>query len=118
MGKLYTERLNDLTGLQLPLAKTDYADNIYWIYGVVLKPDVVNDVETLMQQLLELGVATRPFFWPMHEQPVFRKMGLFADTSCPVAEYVARHGFYLPSGLALTEQQIECVAKAMHQVLR
>jgi perosamine synthetase len=48
---------------------------------------------------------------------VFRKMGLFAGESCPVAERIARRGFYLPSGLALTEAQIERVAEAVRGVM-
>jgi perosamine synthetase len=52
----------------------------------------------------------------MHEQPVFRKMGLLQNVSCPVAERLARRGFYLPSGLALTDEQIERVAQAVQQV--
>jgi perosamine synthetase len=54
----------------------------------------------------------------MHEQPVFRKMGLFADISCPVAERIARRGFYIPSGLALSFEQIEQVALTLGEVLQ
>ncbi len=42
----------------------------------------------------------------MHEQPVLRRMGLMLDESHPHAEYIARRGFYLPSGLALTDDEI------------
>jgi perosamine synthetase len=117
MGRLYTQLLCHLTTLQLPLASTDYAENIYWVYGVVLKPEAELQARELMEKLDELGVGTRPFFWPMHEQPVFRKMGLFKNTSCPVAENIARRGFYLPSGLALTESQITRVVEAVHDLV-
>ena len=70
-----------------------------------------------MQRLAAAGVGCRPFFWPMHEQPVFRRMGLFAGESFPVAERIARRGFYLPSGMALTEPQIDAVISAMHKLL-
>ena len=63
------------------------------------------------------GIGTRPFFWPMHEQPVFRKMGLFSDISCPVAERIARRGFYIPSGVALTRNQAEQVAEALREIV-
>ena len=118
MGRRYTELLADVVGLQLPLASTDYAANIYWVYGVVLDDDLPFDAEEAMQRLARLGVATRPFFWPMHEQPVFRKMGLFAGETYPMAERLARRGFYLPSGLALTDEQIETVAAAVREIMR
>ena len=70
-----------------------------------------------MRRLAKLNVQTRPFFWPMHEQPVFRRMGLYAGESHPVAERLARRGFYLPSGMALTEAQIRTVADAVREVL-
>ena len=91
MGMLYTELLTDLQCVQLPPSATDYAENIYWVYGVVLNGR--SDRDESMEKLANRGVATRPFFWPMHEQPVFRKMGLFERTRCPVAESIARQGF-------------------------
>jgi perosamine synthetase len=117
MGQRYNELLADVPGLQLPVPRTDYAENIYWVYGLVLEDEVSFDAEETMRRLRQREIGTRPFFWPMHEQPVFRKMGLFAGESCPVAERIARRGFYLPSGLALTEAQIERVAEAVRGVM-
>jgi perosamine synthetase len=53
----------------------------------------------------------------MHEQPVFRRMGLFAGERHPNAERIARRGFYLPSGLAITDEQIERVVEAVKRIL-
>jgi perosamine synthetase len=65
------------------------------------------DAEEAMNRLSMRGIGTRPFFWPMHEQPVLRKLGLFDGVFCPVAERIARRGFYLPSGVALERAQTE-----------
>jgi perosamine synthetase len=116
MGRRYTELLKDAPGLQLPIAATDYAENIYWVYGVVLKEEVPFDAEEAMKRLGSLGIGTRPFFWPMHQQPVFKNHGLFANESCPVAERIATRGFYLPSGMALTEEQQRVVAARLIQI--
>jgi len=118
MGARYRELLKGIPGVQLPVAGVDYADNIYWVFGLVLKDDVPFDAGEAMRRLGEMKIGTRPFFWPMHEQPVFHKMGLFRDTRCPVAERISRRGFYLPSGLALTGGQMERVAAALHAVMR
>jgi perosamine synthetase len=107
IGRLYNELLTGVNWLELPLAHTDYAENIYWVYGVVLKDSVPFDAAEAMKRLGKAGVGTRPFFWPMHEQPVFRKMGLFEGVVCPVASRIARRGFYVPCGLAMTEAQID-----------
>jgi perosamine synthetase len=118
MGRRYTDLLRGVSGLQLPLPKTDYAENIYWVYGVVLEDDVPFDAQAAMSALAARGIGTRPFFWPMHEQPVFRKMGLFRDERLPAAERLARRGFYLPSGLALTHASIETAASALIDIMK
>jgi perosamine synthetase len=117
MGRAYLEQLADTRSLQLPLVRTPYAENIFWVFGVVLEKDVLFDADEAMRRLATRGIATRPFFWPMHEQPVFRKMGLFANETHPNAERLARRGFYLPSGLALTEAQIERVVAAVREIM-
>lgn len=118
MGRRYDELLAGLSGIQTPLASTDYAENIYWVYGLVLDPDHPLDAAEAMRRLAERGIGTRPFFCPMHEQPVFRRMGLFDGESHPVSEHLSRNGFYIPSGLGLSDEQMERVAEALHEVLR
>lgn len=117
IGKLYTELLSEMPELQLPLPKTEYTENVYWVYGVVLKDRVPFAAEEAMRRLKEKGIGTRPFFWPMHEQPVFKRMGLFENEKYPVAERIARRGFYLPSGLTMTKEQIDRVCEAVRKAL-
>lgn len=116
MGARYTELLNDLPGVQLPLQKTSYAENIYWVYGLMLD-DALGTAEQAMCRLGERGIGTRPFFCPMHMQPVLRRMGWFEGESYPVAEKLYRQGFYIPSGMALTPDQIETAAKTVKEIL-
>lgn len=118
MGARYTELLGDVAAIQLPVPETEHAKNIYWVYGVVLDEKVPFDAKEAMRRLAKLGVGTRPFFWPMHEQPVFRRMGLFGSDAHPVAERIARRGFYLPSGMALQPAQIETSAAALKESLQ
>jgi perosamine synthetase len=117
MGQKYTELLSSVTGIGLPLPRTGYAENIYWVYGVVLDDERPFDAEEMMKRLADRKVGARPFFWPMHEQPVFVSMGLFKGERCPKAERIARRGLYLPSGLALTGPQIEQVVQNVKEVL-
>ena len=55
----------------------DEADNIYWVYGIVLEEGIQADNKTVQKLLAQEGIGSRTFFWCMHEQPVYRKMGLF-----------------------------------------
>lgn len=117
MGRYYTERLNDIKGLILPIEKTDYADNIYWVYGLVLDKNIQADNKTVQKLLQEQGIGSRSFFWCMHEQPVYRNQGMFVGETYANAEYLARKGFYIPSGLALTEEQMERVVAVVRKVM-
>lgn len=118
MGRYYTEKLQGVKGLQLPIAKTSYADNIYWVYGLVLSEDVKIDNHEIQKLLANEGIGTRTFFWCMHEQPVYRNMDLFANEQYKNAEYLARKGFYIPSGLALTKEQMDMVVDGVTKVMK
>lgn len=117
MGALYTELLADVKGLELPVVKTAAAENIYWVYGMVLSEEIPFDAAEMMERLKKLGIGTRPFFWGMHEQPVFQRQGWFKGENYPVTGRLSRRGFYLPSGLALTEEQQRRSAQAVKEAL-
>jgi len=116
MGQEYSQRLSDITFLELPVEQP-WARSVYWMYGVVLSDEAPIDATMFGQRLRDHGVDTRPFFLGMHEQPVFHRRGLFLGERYPVAERIARRGLYLPSGLALTEDQLERVCDAVREAL-
>lgn len=116
MGHRYSEALKHLSGLQLPVEEA-WARHVYWVYGIVVHERTGFDAVTFAGRLRELGVETRPFFLGMHEQPVFQRMGLFGGERYPVAERIARQGLYVPSGMALSEAQIDEVCEAVRTAL-
>jgi perosamine synthetase len=118
IGKKYNELLADISGIQLPLTKTNYAKNIYWVYGVILDTTLGLSAEEVIVNLNKKGIGCRPFFYPMHQQPILRKQGFFKTESYPVAEKLCRYGFYLPSGLALTEEQIVRVSTTLRSIIQ
>ena len=118
MGLKYTEYFSYIPGIQLPVTRLKYAENIYWVYGIVLSKEIGLNAEEAMLYLLKNGIGTRPFFYPMHQQPVLQRIGLFKGESYPVAEYISQQGFYIPSGMALTEQQIASTVKIVKKLLK
>jgi perosamine synthetase len=117
MGARYQELLRDVPRIELPLTRTPHAENVYWVFGVVLDETLPFDAAEAMRRLGGAGVGTRPFFWPMHEQPVLRARGLFTGESHPVSERLARRGLYLPSGLGLRADEQERVAACLRNVV-
>jgi perosamine synthetase len=116
IARAYSERLRDVSGLNLPVEES-WAKNVYWVYGVVLEEGTGLDAKQFARKLFEKGVGTRPFFLGMHEQPVFHKMGLFQDEKHPVAERLARQGLYLPTGLTIKVNEIDQVCDAVRECL-
>jgi perosamine synthetase len=116
IGASYTQKLKDIHGIQLPVEKP-WARQVYWMYGVVLDESTGMDAVEFARRLLVEDIETRPFFLGMHEQPAFKDMGLFNGERYPVAERIARQGLYLPSGLTLTEDQIDAVCRAVEKIL-
>lgn len=116
IGRIYENGLKLTPNVQLPIRSTNYADNIYWVYGMVISPTLGIDAELIMKKYLNNKIGTRPFFWCMHEQPVLKKKGLFKNESYPVAENLARQGFYLPSGLGISNEQLNKVIEITKKI--
>ena len=116
LGQQYAKRLEGIAALQLPVEES-WARSVYWMYGVVVKDEAGMDAKTLAAKLLDQGIETRPFFVGMHEQPVFKRRGLFKGERYPVSERLTRQGLYLPSGVALTEEQLTYVTDQARSAL-
>ncbi len=117
IGVIYNELLKDIKYVHLPLPRNDHASNIYWVYGIVLGRELKINADEMIRRMADKNVGTRPFFYPMHLQPVFNNKGMFIKEKYPVAEYISAFGFYLPSGLAISEEQQIEVAKRFKEAL-
>jgi perosamine synthetase len=116
VGNKYRELLNR-DFFSMGLSQIDYADNIYWVLGILISDDCAYTAKDVMSKLSVLGVGTRPFFYPLHLQPVFNRKGLFVNESYPVSEKLATKGFYLPGGLGISDKEIEISANALNSIL-
>ena len=116
IGKKYLQLLGNIKEIQLPLEKTSYAENLFWVFGLVLDYESGNN-ENFMNKLNKEGIGTRPFFWPMHKQPVFNNKDLFKDQKFLISERISKRGFYLPSGLGITDCEIKLVTEKIIKIL-
>ena len=71
MGRYYTEHFKGVEGLILPVERTAYSENIYWVYGLVLDNSIQTNNREVQKLLSDEGIGSRTFFWGMHEQPVY-----------------------------------------------
>ena len=117
IGNTYQNLLSDIEAITLPVRRKEFAENIYWVFPIVLDDKHPKNANDIMKELGTRGIGTRPFFYPMHLQPVFHKMGLFSDISLPNSAKLYQRGFYIPSGMALTEAQLIEVSEVLHSIL-
>jgi perosamine synthetase len=103
----YNRRLAELPGLTLP-PEADWAENVYWMYSVLIGDNFGLERDAVRAQLREAGIDTRPFFYPVHTLPMYNTGQLL-----PVAADLARRGINLPSGATLTESQIDFIADTL-----
>jgi perosamine synthetase len=116
IGNHYYQGLSLNKNIQILPPTNTYAKNIYWVVGILIKNRKMK-ASTLAKKLLAKGIGTRAFFWPMHEQIIFKKMKLFNKTKFPNSSYLARYGLYLPSYLQLKKKNIERIISIINKIL-
>lgn len=114
MADRYAQGLKDIPGLRLPITRP-WAKNVYWMYAVLVDEKLGMTRDMFRAELKKRGIDTRDFFTSCAAQPAIRALG-FAQGPFPVTEDIAKRGLYLPSGLALTEEQIAAVIAAIHSI--
>ncbi|MSR86590.1 DegT/DnrJ/EryC1/StrS family aminotransferase [Candidatus Peribacteria bacterium] len=114
MAAEYGKRLSGIAGIQLPVTKP-YAHNVHWMYSILIDDDFPMTRDALRVALKEKGIDTRDFFPSSASQPVIRDL-LGKGGTFPVSEHIADRGLYLPSGLALTQEQLEYVCDSLKKI--
>ena len=110
----YINRLQD-TDFVLP-AHVLNATNVYWLFTVLLpQARTEQDRDSLIAELGEKGIDTRPVFYALHRMPPYSQF----SRDLPISESIAERGITLPSFHAMGEQEIDRVSEAlMHWLSR
>ncbi|MDC3157324.1 DegT/DnrJ/EryC1/StrS family aminotransferase [Candidatus Pelagibacter bacterium] len=116
IGDLYYEKLKNNKNLILQKKKTSYSNNIYWVFGILIKNKKKFNRNSVMKKLLKYGVDTRPFFLSMNKQSIFIKNKIFTKIKMPNSEYLSKNGFYVPSGLGLKNIEINYICLILNKI--
>jgi len=98
------------------LKEKEWVKNVYWMYSILIEDEFGISRDKLMSKLEEKGIETRPFFVPIHQQPVFHKMGWYEDENYPIAERLALGGINLPSSSGLKKREIKYICNALKDI--
>jgi perosamine synthetase len=111
IGDRYAGALARVAGARIQRQR-DWARSVFWMNGLVVDRAVGINAQVLGERLHSRGVETRPFFLGMHRQPALVERGLFGGEEYPVADEIADYGLYLPSGVGLTDDEVDQVVNA------
>tara|TARA_B100000795_G_scaffold181661_1_gene137681 strand:- start:759 stop:1895 length:1137 start_codon:yes stop_codon:yes gene_type:complete len=117
IGDYYYNNFKSNENILIQPKELPYAKNIYWVYGIVLKKNSLKYKIEIQKKLLKHGIDTRPFFWPMHKQDIFKKLNFFKKEKYPVSEYLSNNGFYIPSGIDLTKKELKYISDTINFIV-
>ena len=118
--KIAARYLNGLAGhpwFTFQLAQTDYSENTYWVFGLLLSNDSPFDAENFQRILRENGIESRRFFCPMHLQPVLKDYDFKVSSNMYMSERLWKNGVYIPSGLGMTELEQEKIISTLWSLI-
>jgi perosamine synthetase len=114
MASLYDELLSDLPGIKTPIT-LPHITNTFWMYSILIKSDEFGLTrDELAAKLKEQKIGTRDFFYSPQDQPVLKD--IVGSETFPNTKLISERGLYLPSGLALTEDQIHEVCQVIKNI--
>src|SRR3990167_47373 len=85
----------------------EYAQPNYWMPSIIVK-----NRDKVRKYLWENGIDTRPFFYPISEMGMYKTKYRTLNSY-----YIGHHGINLPSGVKLTEKQINFICKKVLEVI-
>lgn len=114
MAREYEKGIKAIKGIKVPTTK-EYATNVYWMYAILVDDQFPMTKDELRAALIEKGIDTRDFFYSVASMPLGKPYVKNSETF-PVAEDIEKRGLYLPSGLAITQEQINYVCESIHAI--
>lgn len=111
----YRELLGDLPGVEL-MPEAPYCRSNRWLTCLTIDPERFGATREQVRLALEKeDIEARPVWKPMHLQPVFRDC---RTRGGEVAAKLFEHGLCLPSGSALTREDVERIAGLVRRTSR
>ncbi|WDL95152.1 DegT/DnrJ/EryC1/StrS family aminotransferase [Alicyclobacillus sp. ALC3] len=114
VAKLYTEFLNECQDVMLPRER-EWAKSVSWMFSIVLQFGSEVSRDSMQNRLAEVGIETRPFFYPMHRLPPYAH--LHENSEFPVANRISTRGLNLPTYAALRREDIDYISGQVKDVV-
>ncbi len=106
----YIHCLRHIAGISMQPERA-WIRNVYWMNSLVLNEKWPLSRDETTRALAESGIETRPFFYPMHTLPMYRKMA--EGKQFPNADRLSLQGINLPSSALLTTSDIKYISECL-----
>jgi perosamine synthetase len=114
VARAYAAALGEHDWLTLPKNGAD--ETVDWfVYVVRLAPDL--DRNRIIDELASKGVQSRPYFVPLHLQPLYQEIFGLRPGMFPVTERVAASTLALPWSPQMTDDDVGYVAQALEAIV-
>jgi dTDP-4-amino-4,6-dideoxygalactose transaminase len=111
----YRNRLANLPGISF-MPEAPYGKSNRWLTCILVDPEEFGATAEHIRLALEKeNIESRPLWKPLHLQPVFDGCRAVGGS---VSEYLFERGLCLPSGTALTEDQLDRVATLIENIVK
>jgi perosamine synthetase len=117
-AKKYLDGLHNHPWFIFQPPKTSYAENDYWVFGILLNSDAPYTVPEFRELLIQQGIESRRFFCPLSLQPLAAEFKIKSFDESNISESLWLKGFYIPSGNGITDNEIEQVISALWKIVR
>ena len=112
---MYVNGLSDLTQITvLDNPNSDFNSN-FWLTTILIDKSCSLSPNDIMVALNSENIETRLLWRPMHMQPIYNEAPYYGGSVC---EQLFEQGLCLPSGSSLTNEDINRVIDAIHEVLK
>lgn len=108
----YETALAPLSGRIVLPTQAVWAKQVHWMYSIFLQEGGGQQRDDVMRRLDELGIETRPVFYPMHVLPPYQEPAAY-----PVADTWAQRGINLPTHQFLNESDVRRIADSLSAAL-
>ncbi|MBM4268623.1 MAG: DegT/DnrJ/EryC1/StrS family aminotransferase [Deltaproteobacteria bacterium] len=115
VARWYDERLSGLDGVELP-SPAPWTTRMSWFVYVIRLEDGARR-DRVIRDLAARGIASRPYFPPIHLQPVYRERFGHRRGDFPRAEEAGERCLALPFFGRMRESQVDEVCEALREVL-
>lgn len=109
----YVGQLNKISGVTMQTFNTD-VDPLVWAIAVRINPQAFpQGRDALIQQLLAIGIETRPGFYSANFMP-----HIYGQTNVPISSALSEQIISLPSSPSVTDEDIEYICSSLASLVR